>query len=160
MDEGDADLAVLSDSADDRIAAQSVRAIVERWEALKGPRPAPRRADVDPVELFDFLPHLTMIRVIDDGRDFEFSLIGTGLSKLYGLVTRQRVSAAAIPDSARAALLQVLAACAESMAPVHAFFRNVATVKRGSVDIEMVCLPLSEDGRTVSRILGFHVFRH
>lgn len=130
--------------------------LVAQWENLCDGRIAPRRAEVDPLDLFEFLPGIAMIKAIDDGVSFQFSLIGTGLAKLYGLVTRQVVSQVDCPPENREALLDALTLCVASKKPVHGIWRKARTLKLAQIDLEVVFVPISEDGKEVSRILGYH----
>tara|TARA_R110002012_G_scaffold99725_4_gene237876 strand:+ start:753 stop:1322 length:570 start_codon:yes stop_codon:yes gene_type:complete len=131
--------------------------LVSHWENLCKGRMAPRRAEVDPLDLFEFLPGIAMIKVFDAGVSFEFSLIGTGLAKLYGLVTRQIVSQVDCPPENREALLDALTLCVASKKPVLGTWRKARTLKLVEMDLEVVFVPISEDGDQVSRILGYHV---
>ncbi|WP_193188804.1 PAS domain-containing protein [Nisaea sediminum] len=139
------------------LESDRVRQIVAQWNDLRADRIGPRRCEVDPIDLFDFLPNLAMIKVMDGNDPFQFSLIGTGLAKIYGLVTRQFVSSAVFPGPTKEVLQQALELCATARAPVHGIWRRVKTVNDVKVDIEVVLLPISEDGAEVSRILCYHV---
>ncbi|UUX48435.1 PAS domain-containing protein [Nisaea acidiphila] len=143
--------------ADTALTNKQAGRILAYWNDLRGDRMAPPRSEVDPLDLFDFLPHLAMIKTADRGGDFQFSLIGTGLSKIYGLVTRQMVSQVDCWEPTREALEEGLRLCAAAKAPVHGEWGRMKTLKNVDVDIEVVLLPISEDGAEVSRILGFHI---
>lgn len=133
-----------------------VERLVSHWETLCRGRMAPPRAEVDPLDLFEFLPNISMIKVIGGGANFEFSLIGTGLSKLYGLVTRQIVSQVDCAPETRDALIDALKLCVESKRPVHGLWDKVRTTKLAVVKLEVAFVPISEDGNEISRILGYH----
>ncbi len=133
-----------------------VERLVSHWETLRNDRMAPKREEVDPLDLFEFLPNIAMIKVVDDGADFEFSLIGTGLSKLYGLVTRQIVSQVDCAPETRDALLDALKLCVASKKPVHGLWDKTRTIKLVEMNLEVAFVPISEDGHKISRILGYH----
>lgn len=135
----------------------AVGRLVSHWREVCGDRMAPRRDEVDPIDLFEFLPHIAMIKPLDAGADFQFSLIGTGLVKLYGLVTRQNVSRIECGPEIREALQESLQLCMSEKAPVHDIWRNVRTLSQVDVTIEVAFVPISEDGIEVSRILGYHI---
>lgn len=137
-------------------ASQRTKDILAQWNELRDGRAAPRRGDVDPLDLFDFLPYLAMIKITEEGGDFQFSLIGTGLAKIYGLVTRQFVSRADFPVSAKEALLEGLQLCVAEHAPVLGMWEQISTVNGVKIDLEVVLLPISENGSDVSRVLGYH----
>ncbi|WP_420402455.1 PAS domain-containing protein [Nisaea sp.] len=138
------------------LASERAKRILAQWNDLRADRIAPRRSEVDPLDLFDFLPTLAMIKISEGGDGFQFSLIGTGLAKIYGLVTRQFVSRAAFPQPTKEALQQALQLCVTERSPVHGVWPQVKAMNDVKVDIEVVFLPISEDGIEVSRILGYH----
>jgi hypothetical protein len=45
------------------------------WDAKRGDRPMPARADIDPAELRGLLPHLTLIERVEGG--FRYRLVGS-----------------------------------------------------------------------------------
>ena len=130
--------------------------LVSHWRKICGDRMAPTRGEVDPMDLFEFLPHIAMIKPLDERADFQFSLIGTGLVKLYGLVTRQAVSQVECAKETREALQESVRLCVSEKAPVHGFWRKVRTLSQVEVSVEVVFVPISEDGEEVTRVLGYH----
>lgn len=137
-------------------AHESAGQILAHWNTLRGDRMAPRRNEVDPIDLFDFLPNVAMIRPVNGGEDFQFSLIGTGLAKIYGLATRQLLSTVQCWPPTREALAAGLKLCMTAKASVHGEWGRAKTLKQRDVDLEVVLMPISEDGAEVSRILCYH----
>lgn len=133
-----------------------VQRLLSHWDGLCQGRTAPRRGEVDPLDLFEFLPRIAMLKVIDNGNDFEFSLLGTGLAKVYGLVTREIVSQVDCAPETREALLDALKLCVDSKKPVHGTWYKARTVKFVEMNFEVVFVPISEDGTKISRVLGYH----
>lgn len=142
------------------LSSDRSKQILAQWNDLRTGRIAPRRREVDPLDLFDFLPNLAMIRTTESGDDFQFSLIGTGLAKIYGLVTRQMVSRAEFSEPARIMLQDALQLCATARAPVRGVGRQIKATNDVKVDIELISLPISEDGAEVSRILCYHAITY
>lgn len=142
--------------AETGLASKQANKILSYWNELREGRMAPPRREVDPIDLFEFLPHLAMIKPVEHGKDFQFSLIGTGLAKVYGLVTRQLISEVGCWAPTRDALEEGLRLCTTARAPVHGIWDRMKTLKEVDVDIEVVLMPISEDGSEVSRILVFH----
>lgn len=144
-------------TVDTVIGNEAAAEVFAYWQAAREGRIAPKRADIDPMELFEHLPNISMIKCIGGaGMDFEFSLIGTGLAKIYGLVTGQRIAAVECWPPLRKALQGALELCALERSPVHGIWPQVLTLKKVEVDIEVVLVPVSEDGSEVSRVLGYH----
>lgn len=54
------------------------------WEAKRGAREFPSRADFDVLELTAWMGNLTILEVVDGGADFRFRLHGTNIVNLYG----------------------------------------------------------------------------
>ncbi len=53
-----------------------VRKALDVWEHLRGARAMPARADMSPRALLGLLSNIAVVRVIDDGADFEFRIVG------------------------------------------------------------------------------------
>lgn len=54
----------------------------EYWDAKRGTRRMPSRADIDPIEMVAFLPHVVLMDVLRDAKpgwplDFRYRLLGT-----------------------------------------------------------------------------------
>ncbi|MCZ4280171.1 PAS domain-containing protein [Kiloniella laminariae] len=52
------------------------------WYHLKGQRSLPFRNDLDPINIAKLLGHSCLIRVINDGEDFEYKIIGSGIQAI------------------------------------------------------------------------------
>jgi len=53
------------------------RDLYDYWQSKVGDRPIPDRADIDPLEMVPWLPHLLLVEIGADRRDVRFRLIGT-----------------------------------------------------------------------------------
>ncbi len=124
------------------------------WDARRGTRPMPRRADVDPIEMRDWLSRMALIDVAAGGAHFRYRLVGTALTELRGSdPTGLTVEAAWPADDAEiilAAYRQVVA----QKAPVFCHpARQVGRDQDSAVGVML--LPLSSDGAQVDVILGY-----
>lgn len=129
-----------------------VRELYFYWlERCQDGRP-PRRADIDPIEIPKHLPYLTIVEVVPDARRYVYRLVGTREVEVRG------------NDPTGKSVTEGF--YGPSVADGHKFYdRVVATMKpvyddspyisqNGRYnDEEMLFLPLSEDGVSVSRIL-------
>jgi hypothetical protein len=61
-----------------------MRALHAYWEAIRGTRRIPRRSDLSPGDIGPLLPHVFLIDVTRDPRDFRFRLVGTRISETTG----------------------------------------------------------------------------
>lgn len=54
------------------------------WDALRGRGLPPRRADIDPLDMRAFLPHVFLTETADHIDDFRFRLYGTAVVEGFG----------------------------------------------------------------------------
>jgi len=60
----------------DEIESAVLREIAAYWFSLRGARLFPSRSDIAPKDLRRLLPHVTVLRVVDDGADYEYRIMG------------------------------------------------------------------------------------
>ncbi len=65
------------------IANVRLRRLYDYWDAKRGNRPMPARADIDPVELAWGLGDISLIDVLPDG-DFQWRVDGSNLVAFFG----------------------------------------------------------------------------
>lgn len=134
-----------------------VRVVLDYWQQKCAGRLMPSRADIDPGELRRFLPHITLVDVVPDGRRFVYRLVGTNEVELRGYdPTGKPVAEAFFATSAAEALKHYEAALA-TRAP-HYIADPFQAVDR-FVGEEDLFLPLSNDGATVNMIMVFSISR-
>jgi hypothetical protein len=141
--------------------APEIQQLVAYWNACRGERFAPSRADINPAAIRRILPCLSMIDVIDGGHDFRFRLLGTRIVEGLGR------------DSTGRYFGDVYGGQPEVMQRMRERMQRVMRLKqpqytrgkcywqpdRGYKRFEDVNLPLSSDGRHVDIILGALVLR-
>ena len=59
--------------------------LLDYWTGKKGTRPAPARADIDPIEIKPVLGWVFIAEALNGGEDFRYRLIGTLLCQVYGV---------------------------------------------------------------------------
>lgn len=129
-------------------------ALYNYWDQRRAGRTMPRRADIDPIEMRDWLSRMALIDVVENGKTFRYRLVGTALTELRGSdPTGLSVSAAWPREDAEivtAAYRQVVA----QKAPV--FCHPARQMQREHErDLGVMLLPLSSDGEKVDVILGY-----
>ena len=63
------------------------------WMALKGARPLPLLSQIDPLEMQPALGYITLVDVIENGRDYHYRLFGTAIAIASGYeMTGRRLS--------------------------------------------------------------------
>jgi hypothetical protein len=129
-----------------------LRQLYDYWDAKRGARSMPSRADLDPVEFRFVVGDVVMADVIEgDPPRFRIRLHGTNLSErtnfdLTGKMLDE-MPAAEFRDLVRQSFTRV----ATAKEPLHAKRDRILDNRRR--DFETVILPLSSDGEQVDRIL-------
>jgi hypothetical protein len=134
-----------------------VRHVLDYWQQKCAGRAMPSRADIDPGELRRFLPHITLVDVVDDPRRFVYRLVGTAEVELRGFdPTGKSVGDGYFASSADAALWHYEKA--RSTRAPHYVAEPFQVVDR-FIGEEDLFLPLSNDGVNVNMILVFSIAR-
>jgi hypothetical protein len=140
-----------------RIAAShaDIRAMVGYWRGKAGARRMPCRTDIDPVEIKVFLPRITLVDVVPDARRFVYRLVGTEEVASRGNDPTGRSVAEAYFASSPEESLWYYEYVAQHGEPYC--FRGDYRAPDGALEKQdVIFLPLSEDGETVSIILVFY----
>lgn len=149
----------------ERIAIEDIKSPVVRWgagywNALRGSRPFPCRAEVHPREIARILPHTHMIQVLDGGEDFLFRIAGEAEVKAVKVPFVGKRLSEIIDQSIEYGLVM------KGLFGFVARFGEPAVVRghmgRGFANVnfayaESAFLPLGQ-GETVDHILGFSAY--
>lgn len=136
-----------------RIDHPRLRELYAYWDDKRGERVAPRRGDIDPVDLPKLLGNILICEVQHSPRDFIFRLFGTALVDALGRdLTGVRFSTLFTQDVAPD-IVREYEAVADRCAPVISR-KDAHWVSKSHVRYERLLLPLSDDGERVNRILG------
>jgi|SRR6185369_10552114 len=129
-------------------------ALYQYWNARRGVRTMPSRTDIDPLEMRQWLPRLSLVDVSPDGTQFTYRLVGTQMVDLLGVNPTGRPVETAWPEEAVALVLDGYRDVVENRRPV--FCQQIC---------EWLCdqepsawamrLPLSSDGVEVDMILAY-----
>jgi hypothetical protein len=127
-----------------------LRDLLEFWHRKCAGRRMPARRDFDVFELRQWLGRLHLVQVAGGGEDFVFTIYGSDIAVLHGSdFTGKALSS--IADPARESVRRAYAATCRSRAPL--FVEDDPLVRSSLTRLENLILPLSDDGRTVDRIL-------
>ncbi len=128
------------------------------WNHLRGDRPFPSRAEVTARDLAPLLPYVSVVKIIDNGTDYEHRIIGDVMVRAFSMpLQNRRLSdiAKEAPDFA-AYCWTPFRRVFESGQPVawrsHTGNDNTWVVIS---DAEVVLLPLGNTADQVDRMLGF-----
>lgn len=131
--------------------------LYEYWDAKRGDRAYPGRADIDPLELGShLLPHVFLIDVLPTAESgppqFRFRLTGTRVDEIHGQpLTGRSTRDIRTPEIAQAAERQ----CRQVVQSGAPGCDHVVLLARDESfwHFERLILPLSDDGHTISMLL-------
>jgi hypothetical protein len=129
-------------------------ALYQYWNARRGIRPMPTRADIDPLEMRQWLPRLTLVDVSPDGQHFTYRLVGTQMVDLLGVNPTGRPVESAWPEGVAEVVVDGHRAVVESRKPVFCQQINPWLEDQKPTAWAMR-LPLSSDGEEVDMILAY-----
>ncbi len=138
------------------LAARRFRAggIVESyWQALRGPRVMPARAEIDPRGIEDALDYAFIGERIAPGH-VRLRVAGSHLSDLMGMEVRGMPLSSFLSAAARPALVDVLARVLDTPAMATVTLVSAAGFGRPRLDAQLRLLPLESDLGEPSRVLG------
>ena len=134
----------------DTIVSPRLKRLHAYWDAKRGSRPMPARADIDPVEIPWILGNVSLIEVRGDG-EFLWRLDGSNLTAFFGCeMTGRSISEYPYPafiEKMRAAL----SAAVRAREPTSAIRRFASQMQKW--DYESLYLPLSGDGQRVDMLM-------
>jgi hypothetical protein len=123
------------------------------WLRKCGGRRMPSRADIDPAEFREHLPHVIMYDVDADG-GFRIRLVGEAVVAFIGHNFTGRDAATGLEPDAAATMRSILRAVAEGGTPRFRAGKAWWWREKAYRDFEACFLPLAPDARTVNIIFG------
>jgi len=126
------------------------------WRRLRGPRPAPERADINPADLGRLLPHMFVLEGTGDGA-FRIRIAGSRLCALFDTELRGTDLQALMAPEAVDDLRDILAIVATDLNPVIAG-ASVLLMNEAPAAAELLLLPLLHRSQPGERLLGCLTF--
>lgn len=127
-----------------------LRRLYDYWQAKKGGRRAPSRADIAPEDIVDVLPWVFLMERV--GERLRYRLVGDEFRQIYGARLMGMFMDEIDLDHITATYIGEYAQVAESLTPVARKWQFTKNSGR-YLDYERLILPLSPDGRTVNMFL-------
>lgn len=162
MRNGFAQLPADDDAADEEIPVTALDhplllGLLRHWEAKRGARALPARADFRPEGMQPFLGHIFLVDVEHEPRRFRFRLLGTEIVSSYGIELTGKYTDAVQPPSYRAMIERHYGQAADEKRPmVH---RMRFTEHPGKIhQLMRLAMPLSDDGESVNMLMMASVF--
>jgi hypothetical protein len=131
---------------------QSIKALYDYWNALRGSRSAPDRRDIDPTQIRSALAN-TFILELREGNEFDFRLAGSHLCSAYSRELKGRSFTRLWHPRDRDALDTLVRAVTEDHAVALITFQGT-TALMSKVSVETILLPIRHNGSTQVRLLG------
>jgi len=123
------------------------------WDEKRGTRRAPRRQDIDPVDIPHILPHMFICEVLRDPADYLVTLFGTALVQAFGADLTNRTFNGICESPLTSSIREEYDRVTESFAPIFAA-RDAGWLGRDYVRYSRLLLPLSDDDQTVNKLFG------
>lgn len=132
----------------------AVDTILKYFEQKTGDARLPRRDDLQPMELKQYLPQVGLFEPIydDDGQlvDADIPLLGSRLDDFYGHMTGKRVKD--FPQAQVAMrIIQACRQCVSLKRPIIVKAQSLSDEKN-FLAITVLYIPMSNDGETIDRI--------
>lgn len=129
-------------------------ALYQYWNARRGIRSMPTRADIDPLEMRQWLPRLTLVDVNPDGDQFTYRLVGTKMVDLLGVNPTGRSVESAWPEEVVQDVIDAYRQVVQTRAPIFCQ-QTGAWLSDQNPSAWAMRLPLSSDGVEVDMILAY-----
>lgn len=128
------------------------RELYAYWQELRGRRPAPERAEIEPGAIRQVLSE-AFILALDDAGGYPFRLAGTRVCALFGRELKGESFVGLWDEASRRTILDLLAILADewvgTVAGVTAHNANAETV-----ELELLLLPLAASRPSLARTIG------
>jgi len=135
----------------------ALKQLAAYWQAKKGGRRAPARADLDPIDIPALMPHLMLVDVEAESRRLRFRLMGTAITNGLGRDLTGRYLDELPLNKTQRAMYAEYRRVIESGEPACSTWEYTRENGR-HVRFERLVLPLSSDGATIDMLLGGIVF--
>ena len=129
-----------------------LKRLLDYWNAKRGQRPMPARADILPSEIKELLPAIILFDVIEGGRDFRVRLVGSGIRRVMGWGSAGWKTSEATDRTAQRIAL-ALSGMLNVRKPLRFHVANPIPDAIRHFEVEFLTLPLSSDGTAIDMAL-------
>jgi hypothetical protein len=139
-----------------QLTSERLKRLYVYWDALRGNRVGPARSELNPADMRDQLGWIWLMDVTDGGADFRFRMGGDRVIQFFG----RRLSGALLSDIAKESpqffgrFRNLVRLATTSARPASGGPAQTAYEPKAHLDVEALMLPLSDDGVTVTGLLG------
>lgn len=142
------------------LAHPTLAAIKAYWDAKRGDRPMPSRADISPSDLKEHLGWICMLDALPDYADFRYRLVGTKVTRYFRVESTGKTISEAFSLFGEGAVKGVLAIhrkVARDRVPLRAH-GDAGWLGAAHQNFDALYLPLSNDGVSCNMILNAFTF--
>jgi hypothetical protein len=126
--------------------------VLDYWEAQRGGRFAPSRADIDPLDMVEVLSRVMLADVLRDPLDFRYRLSGTGIADVHGAELTGLRPRDLQPAEYGRLIDQHYRQCVDERRPLmHLILLDLLDSRRAYARL---LLPLTNDGENVSILMA------
>jgi hypothetical protein len=136
----------------DRIQDPRLRRFFSYWSERRKGQSLPARRDIDPLDFAYLIGHIVLLDVLREPLRFRFRVHGTQLATQFGYDMTGKMAEDVPRPADRAVLIERCTRIAEAGEPLLVARRH--PLGKRQVDYEALWLPLADDGRLVTMLLG------
>ncbi|MEI9931110.1 MAG: PAS domain-containing protein [Rhizomicrobium sp.] len=138
----------------DQLVSERLVGVHDAWKRTAGQRMAPKREEITPSLLRTALPWIWMIDVIDGGKDFRFRIAGERVIEFMGRRYAGELLSHHLDNPFFQRMHAILSECLRRKNPVAAGPVRPDVTGKEFFEMEVVVMPLSEDGDLVTTLFG------
>jgi hypothetical protein len=134
---------------------------IDYWNRLRGARRYPARQDMMPRDMAPLLRNIVVIRIVEDGQDYEYRIVGDAHVISHGFTMQGlRVSGIDQYSPGYGAVLKSLYDRVVRKRDVYAFrgWMERGEKNKQYIYSESVFMPMGPDDTTIDHILNFSVY--
>jgi hypothetical protein len=129
-----------------------LRALYDYWDARRGGRAMPARADIDPAAIPGLLPYVFMYGAAPEG-GYTVRLVGEAVVDFVGRNATGNPAGIVMPSRSAEMIVRILDTVTSERAPKFRAGKTHWLAEKSHRDYEACFLPLSADGDTVNIVL-------
>ena len=145
-------------TSSDQIPDGRVRMLFEYWNAKRGDRGAPKRTDIDPVEIPELLGFINLYDVRQEPRDYLVRLNGSEVAAMLGRDITGMWCSEVVSGEDKERCHAAFGMCVDNWTPALVETSLGFCGKDYATQI-LLALPLSSDGETVDMMMTAHAYK-
>ncbi|MBV9045777.1 MAG: PAS domain-containing protein [Alphaproteobacteria bacterium] len=142
----------MSDAFADSIVSERLKTVYAVWKEQTTNAIGAQRDDITPAKLRGAMPWTFLIEA--QPTDFRFAFAGERIQEFMGTRLLGQQLSTLLGNHYFAGMNRFFRACADNKRPLHREAHRSTYPGKEHFDIEVIVMPLSSDGETVSHILG------